>query len=242
MSSDKSLRRTQCWQRPRALSPSLRSASPSIFREGVVGMAVQPAFARFGRRDDRMLRRERVLAGMPVGRTVAATRPPALLAGAQVYPLRAYLYKGLPRKLGSAPGVSRATRREPLLRAQNGVSTEKPASGLRTNHSSVRPQGVDDLQAREVSFVFGDNHAIIRFSDCGNDHVEGAPGPPFLPCRRPSAAPRPSRPFRRTGALGRRRALAGPRGRKTNAPTPWASFRRASPVFRGGSQPLSAKR
>ena len=88
----------------RALSPSLRSASPSIFREGVVGIAVQPAFARLGRRDDRMLRRVRVLAGMPVGRTVAATRPPALLAGAQVDPLRAYLYKGLPRKLGSASG------------------------------------------------------------------------------------------------------------------------------------------
>src|ERR1019366_3976128 len=50
----------------------------------------------------------------------------------------------------------------------------------RTNHSSVRPQGVDDLQAREVSFVFGDNHAIIRFSDCGNDHVEGAPGPSLV--------------------------------------------------------------
>src|ERR1035437_3833992 len=104
MSSDKSLRRTQCWQRPRALSPSLRSASPSIFREGVVGIAVQPAFARFGRRDDRMLRRERVLAGMPVGRTVAATRPPALLAGAQVYPLRAYLYGSVAESMGRIVG------------------------------------------------------------------------------------------------------------------------------------------
>jgi hypothetical protein len=43
-----------------------------------------------------MLRRVRVLAGMPVGRTVAATRPPALLAGAQVYPLRAYLQAVIP--------------------------------------------------------------------------------------------------------------------------------------------------
>lgn len=59
VSSDKSLGRTHCWRRPRALSPSLRSASPSIFREGVAGIAVQPAFARFGRRDDRMLRRAR---------------------------------------------------------------------------------------------------------------------------------------------------------------------------------------
>src|ERR1035437_3489527 len=110
------------------------------------------------------------LLGCRLGELSQQRVPPALLAGAQVYPLRAYLYKGLPRKLGSAPGVSRATRREPLLRAQNGISTEKPASGPRTNHSSVRPQGVDELQAREVSFVFGDNHAIIRFSDCGNDH------------------------------------------------------------------------
>src|SRR5439155_16086731 len=46
-------------------------------------------------------------------------------------------------------------------------------------YSSVRAQGIDDLQAREVSFVFGDDHAIIRFSDCGDDHVEWAPGPPF---------------------------------------------------------------
>ena len=43
--------------------------------------------------------------------------------------------------------------------------------------SSVRPQRIDDLQAGEVSFVFGDHHAIIRFSDCGNNHVEGATGP-----------------------------------------------------------------
>ena len=45
--------------------------------------------------------------------------------------------------------------------------------------SSVRPQRIDDLQASEVSFVFGDNHAIVRFSDRGNDHVEGATGPPL---------------------------------------------------------------
>ncbi len=30
-----------------------------------------------------------------------------------------------------------------------------------------------------MSFVFGDNHAVIRFSDCGDDHVERAAGPSF---------------------------------------------------------------
>src|ERR1017187_892183 len=87
------------------------------------------------------------------------------------------------------PVASRVTRREPLLSARNGIRNDKRSSGLRTSYSSVRPQGVDDLQAREVLFVFGDNHAMIRFSDCGNDHVEGAPGPPL--CRAVGHQPRP---------------------------------------------------
>jgi hypothetical protein len=52
-----------------------------------------------------MLRRVRVLAGMPVGRTVAATRPPALLAGAQVYPLRAYLHAACERLFRKGEGL-----------------------------------------------------------------------------------------------------------------------------------------
>lgn len=42
------------------------------------------------------------------------------------------------------------------------------------------PQGNDDLQAREVSFVSGDNDAVICFSDCGDDH-----GPRGTPQNRP---------------------------------------------------------
>src|ERR1017187_9964153 len=65
------------------------------------------------------------------------------------------------------------------------------------------PQGIDDLQAREVFFVFGDNHAIIRFGDCGNDHVEWAPWPTF---RRPVGhQPRPDK----AGLLVEREHSAG---------------------------------
>ena len=48
---------------------------------------------------------------------------------------------------------------------------------LGANRSSVRAQGVDDLQASEVSFVFGDNHAIIGFRDGGEDPCRGDSGP-----------------------------------------------------------------
>src|ERR1017187_868010 len=96
MSSDKSLRRTQCWQRPRALSPSVRSASPSMFHEGVVGIAVQPAFARFGRRDGQTAS-SRARACWDAGwANCRSNASPALLAGAQVYPLRAYLHAVIP--------------------------------------------------------------------------------------------------------------------------------------------------
>jgi hypothetical protein len=40
------------------------------------------------------------------------------------------------------------------------------------NGSSVRAQWIDDLQAREVSFILGDNHAIIRFSDGGKSPLQ----------------------------------------------------------------------
>ena len=45
-------------------------------------------------------------------------------------------------------------------------------------HSSGRAQGVDDLKPSEVTFVFRDNQTIVRFSHCGNDHIERAPGSP----------------------------------------------------------------
>jgi len=45
--------------------------------------------------------------------------------------------------------------------------------------SSFRPQRINELQASEVSFVFGDNHAIVRFGDGSDNHIGGAPGPSF---------------------------------------------------------------
>lgn len=41
--------------------------------------------------------------------------------------------------------------------------------------------GAERITALEVSFVFGDNYTVVCFSHCGNDHIKGAPGPPF--CR-----------------------------------------------------------
>ena len=60
--------------------------------EGVVRIAVQPPFARFGRCDDRMGRRAGVPARMPVGRRVAAQGRAARLTGAQVHPVRSDLH------------------------------------------------------------------------------------------------------------------------------------------------------
>src|SRR2546426_6280186 len=64
----------------------------SIFGERVVWKAIEPSLARLRRRDHRMARRPRMLAGVPVRRRVAAERRAAALAGAQVHPLRADLH------------------------------------------------------------------------------------------------------------------------------------------------------
>src|SRR5262245_48233750 len=80
----------------------------SIFRKTVVRIAVEPALARFGRRDDRMLRGARVLAGVAIGRAVAAERDAALLAGPQMNPRRADLHA----LFAFAPDIGRASCRE----------------------------------------------------------------------------------------------------------------------------------
>src|SRR5438445_2192397 len=46
----------------------------SIFAKRVVRIAIQPALARLRRSDDRMLRRVRVFAGVPIRRAVATKR------------------------------------------------------------------------------------------------------------------------------------------------------------------------
>jgi hypothetical protein len=61
----------------------------SIFGEGLIRKTVQPAFAGLGRSNDRVSGSVRMFAGVPVWRTIAAERHAALLAGAQMNPLRA---------------------------------------------------------------------------------------------------------------------------------------------------------
>jgi hypothetical protein len=62
-----------------------------IFGKRVVRIAVQPALARLRRSNDRMLRRVRVFAGVPVRRTVAAERHATRLARPQMHPIAADL-------------------------------------------------------------------------------------------------------------------------------------------------------
>src|SRR5205823_11886041 len=64
----------------------------SVFCEHVVRITVQPPLARLLRRHHGVLGGAGVLRGMLVGRAVAAQCRAALLAGAQMHPLRADLH------------------------------------------------------------------------------------------------------------------------------------------------------
>ncbi len=66
--------------------------SESIFRKGIVGVAIQPALARLRRRNYGMPALLRVLAGMAVRRTIATQGDAAFLAGPQMHPVRADLH------------------------------------------------------------------------------------------------------------------------------------------------------
>jgi len=57
-----------------------------VLAEGVVRIAIQPAFAPFGRRYHWMTARSRMLCCMSIRWAVAATRRATLLTGAQVHP------------------------------------------------------------------------------------------------------------------------------------------------------------
>ena len=58
----------------------------SVFGKGVVGVAVQPPFARFSGGDDRVCRCPCMFARVTVGRTVTAQGEAALLTGAEMHP------------------------------------------------------------------------------------------------------------------------------------------------------------
>ena len=65
----------------------LARSRKSVFDKGVVGIAVEPAFTAFSRRDDWMPARSRVLRRVVVRRAVTAQRGPAALTGPQMNPL-----------------------------------------------------------------------------------------------------------------------------------------------------------
>ena len=70
-------------------SPCRRSL---ILGKGVIGIAIKPALARLGGRDDWMPGGPRMFAGVLIRRAVATQRHAALLAGSQMHPLRADLH------------------------------------------------------------------------------------------------------------------------------------------------------
>jgi hypothetical protein len=63
----------------------------SVFGKGVVGITIQPAFARLCGSNDRMSRGVRMFAGVTIWRAVAAERHPASLARPQMNPVAADL-------------------------------------------------------------------------------------------------------------------------------------------------------
>ena len=73
-------------------------ANNSIFGEGVIGVAIEPAFAGLSRRDNRMSGCVRVFTGVAIRRTVAAKSHAAFLAGPQVDPIAADLHAFLALK------------------------------------------------------------------------------------------------------------------------------------------------
>src|SRR5205807_5013156 len=73
---------------------------PSIFRETVVRITIEPPLPRLLGSDHGVSGRPRMLGGMLVGRAVAAQRRAALLAGAQMHPLRLDLHA-----LGALPAL-----------------------------------------------------------------------------------------------------------------------------------------
>lgn len=64
----------------------------SVLDKNVVGIAIQPAFARLGRRNYRVTTCVRVFASVLIRRAVAAQRNAAGLARPQMYPIAADLY------------------------------------------------------------------------------------------------------------------------------------------------------
>src|SRR5712672_1157703 len=99
---------------PGLIAPGIRQGSHrhsllSVFEERVVRIAEQPTLTRLARRNYRVTTRFRVLAGVLVGRVVAAERLPTLLAGPKMHPacadLDAFFALPLFRKLDLVDGL-----------------------------------------------------------------------------------------------------------------------------------------
>src|SRR5215216_3487878 len=92
LSSDDGAQRLPYLSGSCALNHEGPSRGGSVLREALVGIAIQPAFARLRRRDYRVPRLLCMARGVPIGRVVAAVRAAAVLARAQVHPLAATLH------------------------------------------------------------------------------------------------------------------------------------------------------
>src|SRR4029078_7100544 len=77
----------------------------SIFHERLVRIAIQPALTRLGRSEHGLTGRWRVFGRMTVRRVVAAPRPAALLARAQMDPGSAHLHAVLAFASLGQPGL-----------------------------------------------------------------------------------------------------------------------------------------
>ena len=72
----------------------------SVLGEGIVLVAIQPAFTVFSRGDDGMAAAAGMGAGVPVGRGVTTSRTATALTRSQVYPPGAHLHAVLTDALG----------------------------------------------------------------------------------------------------------------------------------------------
>jgi hypothetical protein len=122
------------------VDPTCSEVPCSIFREPIVGIAIEPALAWFRGCDHRMTARLRVVRGVPVRRVVTTQRPAALLARAQVNPavacFHALLAFTLPRVLhgGNRIQVRAASIGHDSLR----VRTRAAAGGRMKSRSTLR--------------------------------------------------------------------------------------------------------
>jgi hypothetical protein len=131
----------------RAPSPAgWRCAVPSVLRERIVRVTVQPSLARLRRCNDRMAGSPSVLGRMPVRRAIATVRSSALLTCSKMDPLRANLHALL------AHPVFRVLDDRDRFQMRAGVLRCHPSVSIRDSHfpTSLRPNFFTSLLSKFV--------------------------------------------------------------------------------------------